>query len=360
MKMDILNDAIKSFVKKMNDGTEHYDNDWVERKERCERYSKVDEATLANMGLDDFYEYMGKLWAMMIWGNKKYYIDKLIDDNGFVELKDALVTMLYGNEPIEKRWDEFMNSIKGVGPATVSELLTYVHPKECAIMNSSTIKSLRYLGIEGLPKYNYQQTGQKYVELCNVSKAICEELKKNGIEDADLLVVDYFMWDEILPQIENASDDNEDDKDEKRDLTANDSKSLHNEIRDKIVIIGELLGFESSAEIKVAEGAVVDAVWEAKIGNMGKAIYVFEVQSNGSIDSLILNLKKAQSNAAVQAVVAVSDSDQLTKIIKESKGVIDEETLRTWEFDDVLAVHDSLVRAHESINRLALVPDSFC
>lgn len=109
----------------------------------------------------------------------------------------------------------------------------------------------------------------------------------------------------------------------------------------------------------IATGAVVDAVWEAKIGNMGKAIYVFEVQSKGSIDSLILNLKKAQSNAAVQAVVAVADEEQLAKIIQESAGVIDEKSLRTWDCEDVLAVYDALVRAHESINKLALVPESF-
>lgn len=87
--------------------------------------------------------------------------------------------------------------------------------------------------------------------------------------------------------------------------------------------------------------------------------YVFEVQSKGSIDSLILNLKKAQSNAAVQAVVAVADEEQLAKIISESAGVIDERSLRTWDSEDVLAVYDSLVRAHESINKLALVPESF-
>ena len=123
--------------------------------------------------------------------------------------------------------------------------------------------------------------------------------------------------------------------------------------------IGELLGFESRAEVHITAGAVVDAVWEAKIGNMGKAIYVFEVQSKGSIDSLILNLKKAQNNAAVQAVVAVADEAQLAKIIKESRGVIEEKDLRTWDSEDVLAVYDALVRAHESINNLALVPDSF-
>lgn len=136
-------------------------------------------------------------------------------------------------------------------------------------------------------------------------------------------------------------------------------ESLHDEIKEKLVAIGELLGFDSRSEVKITTGAVVDAVWEAKIGNMGKAIYVFEVQSKGSIDSLILNLKKAQSNAAVQAVVAVADEEQLAKIIRESAGVIDEKSLRTWDSEDVLAVYDSLVRAHESINKLALVPESF-
>ena len=111
--------------------------------------------------------------------------------------------------------------------------------------------------------------------------------------------------------------------------------------------------------MKVAAGAVVDAVWEAKIGNMGKAIYVFEVQSKGSIDSLLLNLIKAQANAAVQAVVAVADEAQLQKIRAESLNVLDQKFLRTWESGDVLSVYDALVRAHESINKLALVPESF-
>lgn len=142
-------------------------------------------------------------------------------------------------------------------------------------------------------------------------------------------------------------------------ISTKDSKSLHDEIKEKLVEIGRLLGFESRAEVKVAAGAVVDAVWEAKIGNMGKAIYVFEVQSKGSIDSLLLNLIKAQANAAVQAVVAVADEAQLQKIRAESLNVLDQKFLRTWESGDVLSVYDALVRAHESINKLALVPESF-
>lgn len=134
---------------------------------------------------------------------------------------------------------------------------------------------------------------------------------------------------------------------------------MHDEIKDELVKIGEILGFESHSEVKITTGAVVDAMCEAKTGNIGKAIYVFEVQSKGSINSLILNLKKAQSNSAVQALVAVADENQLSKIIAEITGVIDEKSLRTWQSDDVLSVYDALVKAHERINKLKLVPDSF-
>lgn len=198
-----------------------------------------------------------------------------------------------------------------------------------------------------------------YVEVCTIAKEIAFSLKKAGTADFDLLAVDYFLWDEILPLAEKDVPAADMTSISQNSVTARESKSLHDEIKEKLVDIGKLLGFDSRSEVRITTGAVVDAVWEAKIGNMGKAIYVFEVQSKGSIDSLILNLKKAQSNAAVQAVVAVADEEQLAKIIRESAGVIDEKSLRTWDSDDVLAVYDALVRAHESINKLALVPESF-
>lgn len=296
---------------------------------------------------------------MLIWGNKKYVVDKLIQDNGFASLKKHISELLYGNDPIEKRWDVFLKTVKGMGPATISELLTYANPNEYVIFNKTTILCYGYLGIPDMPKYNYQYTGKKYTEVCTIAKAIAAELKAAGADDYDLLAVDYFLWDEILPLAEKKADPPGDTHPAPVTTSKKHNISIHDELKEKLVAIGELLGFESRSEVRITAGAVVDAVWEAKIGNMGKAIYVFEVQSKGSIDSLILNLKKAQNNAAVQAVVAVADEDQLAKIIKESKGVIDEKDLRTWNADDVLAVHDALVRAHESINKLALVPESF-
>lgn len=359
MNTQKLDSAISEFIKKRKSNTAYYEENWTERKERREYYQSFTKDKLIAMNEDAFLEYISKLWSMLIWGNKKYVVDKLIADNGFVTLKEQLAELLYGTSPIELRWDSFLKSIKGMGPATISELLTYANPQEYAIFNKTTILCYGYLDISGMPKYNYQYTGKKYMEVCAVAKEISKGLKEAGSDDYDLLAVDYFMWDEILPLAEKKSPEAATVSEVKKAVTVNESKSLHDEIKEKLVAIGELLGFDSRSEVKITTGAVVDAVWEAKIGNMGKAIYVFEVQSKGSIDSLILNLKKAQSNAAVQAVVAVADEGQLAKIIRESAGVIEENSLRTWESEDVLAVYDSLVRAHESINKLALVPESF-
>ena len=213
-----------------------------------------------------------------------------------------------------------------------------------------------------MPKYNYQYTGKKYLEICCIAKEIGSIMKDSGLKESDMLAVDYFLWDEVLPLAEErepAESSISDISDDIKPMNAKETRSLHDEIKEKLVAIGGMLVFESRSEVHISSGAVVDAVWEAKIGNMGKAIYVFEVQSKGSIDSLILNLKKAQNNAAVQAVVAVADEEQLSKIIRESRGVIDENDFRTWDSSEVLAVYDALARAHESINKLALVPESF-
>lgn len=359
MNDSILQTAINQFIKKKNDNSSYYQDCWNERVERKEYYQSFTKEKILTMNEDELYEYISKLWSMLIWGNKKYVVDKLIADNGFDKIRTHLAKLLFGSESVDIRWDNFLKEIKGLGPATISELLTYINPNEYVIFNKTTIACFTYLDIPDMPKYNYQYTGKKYIEVCNYAKEISKQLVAKNLKDFDLLAVDYFLWDEILPYAEKKIPIKPIDNLNTASISKKEDQSLHDEIKEKIVEIGRLLGFESRQEVKIASGAIVDAIWEAKIGNMGKAIYVFEVQSKGSIDCLILNLKKAQSNAAVQAVVAVADEAQLEKIKAESKGVIDEKSLRTWDCEDVLAVHASLVSAHESINKLALVPESF-
>lgn len=134
----------------------------------------------------------------------------------------------------------------------------------------------------------------------------------------------------------------------------------HEEIKGKLIEIGSLLGGECSAEVRIAKGSQVDVIWSQKIGNMVKALYVFEVQSHGSIDSMFMNLIKAQSYPAVQAVVAVAPTAQLDKIKGETpEYAIDRLKFKLWDFDDVIQVHDLLEQAYTTMGKVSLFPEIF-
>lgn len=329
-----------------------------ERKERMTYYQSWTAEKIQNMTEDEFVEYIGKLWSMIVWGNKKYIADRILELNGFKKIKKYLIDLLYGSDTIEKRWDDFYKNIKQVGPSSMSELLSYINPNEYVICNSVTCTCFKYLKVEKVPTYNYQYTGKNYKRLCDIGKEIKDIMNDAGIENVNLLIVDYMFWDIIYPMSKKQAITKQ--IDDEIPIEKDTKLFVHNDIINQIVEIGQWLGFESKSEVKIADGAVVDAIWQVQIGNMGKVIYAFEVQTHGSIDSLILNLQKATNNFAVQAIVAVSDEKQIDKIKRESKGIqAIESKLKTWDYTEVMEMHDCLERSNEIINNLGLVPDSF-
>lgn len=366
MNIELLKKRIDTYKNNLKKDYEKHTKDLAERKDRIGYYQSWTKEKILSMTEDDLYDYISKLWAMLIWGNKKYVVDKLIQDNGFDVLKTNIAELVWGENPIVDRWDSFKKKIKGIGPAMISEILCHVHPDYYMVWNRRAYVGLNYLGVKDLPRYNYQLTGKKYKELSDITLKIAEEMKRMGISDATLLTVDYFMWDELqvednLSQIYAKTKKSEElpDKVVLDDEDVSDI-FIHNEIRDKLSDIGTWLGFTCNTEIKVAEGSKVDTVWESTIGNMGRVIYIFEVQTKGSIDSLIVNLLKALNNPAVQGVVAVSDNVQLDKIKKHAQQVPSlGSKLKYWDYKKVLEVHEALEMVNESINSLGLVPKGF-
>lgn len=110
--MQKLSAAILEFTKKKKANTAYYSDNWEDRKERKAYYQSFTKAKLLAMTADEFLEYISKLWSMLIWGNKKYVVDKLIADNGFENVKKQLVDLLYSDTPIVKRWDTFLKNVK--------------------------------------------------------------------------------------------------------------------------------------------------------------------------------------------------------------------------------------------------------
>ncbi len=310
---------------------------------------------LQSMTEDDLFDYLAPLWAMAMWGNKHYQVDNIIEANGMPLLREQFTNLIYGNSTIDKRWDEFRSKIKGVGPAIMSELLCKTYPTEYLIWNRKTYNGFTALEIPNIPRYEARLNGKTYEALSKYGREIVEFADKEGIiEVSNMLTLNTFIWQELQTTTEMCAPSSKEEK-----LPAKSGKEdlfIHNDIRDKLAEIGRCLGFRAEVEKKVADGAVVDIIWEVTIGNMGRVIYVFEVQTSGSIDSLILNLMKAKNNKAVQGIVAVTDEKQIEKIKKEIAALPINGEVKFWNYEEVLKVHESLQYINESINQLELVP----
>jgi hypothetical protein len=363
MNKDLLKKHIQSFVAKLKSNPQKFNEDFKERLDLITYYQGFSQEKIISMDEDEIYEYLSKLWAMLIWGNKHYVVDKIIEENGIGKFRKTLAELVWGQQDISGRWDNFRTQIKGMGPAMISEILCKTHPHDFMLWNRRAYVGLNYLSVEKLPRYDYQLTGKVYGYLCDVCKEISQELKNAGFEDTSLLAVDYFIWDEL--QVEDVlskiytKKPPQPEPEPKVELPE-ESKFIHDDIRDKLRDIGQWLGFTAKIEQKVSEGSKVDTVWEATIGNMGRIIYIFEVQTKGSIDSLILNLLKSLNNPAVQGVVAVSDNKQLDTIKKHASDVKDlRDKLKYWDYEEISRVHESLEFVNATINNLGLVPGGF-
>jgi hypothetical protein len=365
LKAELLRNHLRTWKDKLLHDPVRAENDKTQRAERVAYYQNKTAERIRAMNEDELYEFIAKLWAMLIWGNKKYVVDKLIHEHGFKKVKDELADLVWGDKPIEQRWDRFRAAVKGMGPAMISEILCYSHPNDNMIWNRRAYVGLHYLGLDDLPRYSYQLTGKRYRDLCDAAREIAQEMQKEGIAEANLLTVDYFIWSELqveenLSQIHKKTVVVDPTGPEEPIRPEPAADFLHNEVRDKLANIGLWLGFTTKTEVKVADGSKVDTVWEATIGNMGRVIYVFEVQTKGSIDSLILNLLKSLNNPAVQGVVAISDTAQIERIRKHAMGVSQlRDKLKYWDYREVLQVHEALESVNESINSLGLVPQGF-
>jgi hypothetical protein len=361
MNKDLLRKYIQEFISDSKNDSEKSNQDWKERLDLINYYQSFTKDKMLKMTEEDIFEYISKLWAMLIWGNKHYVVDKLIETNGLQHLKKLLIELVWGKEDIVERWNNFRSHIKGMGPAMISEILCKTHPNNFMLWNRRAYVGLNHLEVMNLPRYDYQLTGKVYKYLCKISKEISRELINAGFNDSTLLAVDYFIWDKLqvedkLSKIYTKKPPIEKTKEE----ISEESKIIHNDIRDKLRDIGQWLGFTSNIEKKVSEGSRVDTIWEATIGNMGRVIYIFEVQTKGNIDGLILNLLKSLNNPAVQGVVAVSDAKQLEIIRRHASDVKDlKDKLKYWDYEEILKVHESLELVYEKINKLGLVPQSF-
>jgi hypothetical protein len=178
--------------------------------------------------------------------------------------------------------------------------------------------------------------------------------EKVGIaeQSMDLTLVDLFLYYVYQRNVYQQEIVETTPEDEQEDYDFD-----HDEIVDKLVTLGNGLGFEVEQEKLIAKGARVDVIWRAKIANLGVVSYVFEVHREGSIDSLILNLQRARNDPTVQKLVVVANKTNLKKIQEEVSSLSEDfrKSLTYWEVKDVERAHNLLNELNAIIGKLELV-----
>lgn len=320
--------------------------DWdKEHRDKSSQYSKL----LSKRGINDMteaeiYELVSTLWAFGGWGNKDYLVDRLLKAVDLSTFKHLLRQLLWSSEPLWKRYDQFNNNVKYLGSAAITEILSFVHPSQCAIWNERARTALQKVGLLKDLVKQYWISGHDYEKICEEYKRILNVMLDSNINAVNLLDVDLFLYNIAI------SEDEEEAKPE-------DYEFDHNEVKERIIEVGQYLGFDAEKEVLIAKGARVDATWTVNLGNLGVVKYVFEIQKSGSVDSLLLNLQRAKRNPSVQKEIIVSNVKGIAKTKEEANTLGEEFTrhLAYLEVADVLKMAKSLKEAWQIINRLELV-----
>src|SRR5258708_4790050 len=97
LKIELLRKHIRDWKVKLAADPQRAERDKNERANRITYYRTQTPEKIRAMNAEEFYEYIAKLWAMLIWGNKAYVVDKLIKENGFDNIKRALAEVVWGS-----------------------------------------------------------------------------------------------------------------------------------------------------------------------------------------------------------------------------------------------------------------------
>jgi len=242
------------------------------------------------------------LWAFNGWTNKDWLLQEMLR-SGLLAIRSAFKQLLYGKDPIAKRFDLVKKNVRMMGAACISEILAHQNHEEYPIWNSRSRQGLVSLGIDEaqLPR-SAQISGAQYSSFCQLVRGIRNQVAKEYPEVSDLFKLDFLLYfvslqdihpeEIVMPSVKATDFD-------------------HDEVIDQIVELGDGLGFEVQKEFSVMQGCRIDAIWRSRVANLGTIAYAFEVHRRGSRDSAILNLQRVRRDPTIQKVVIVSSQDEL-------------------------------------------------
>lgn len=294
----------------MDDIDEEFRTTRVEKKKKIPKLLSEDKVETFEEG--DIRELVRNLWAFRGWTNKDYIVDQIIEGD-IDHVRDTFQRAFYETEDLAEKFDLVKENVNMLGPASITEIFTFLYPNRCAIFNRRAQEALTLLGYNVPDRLNH---GNEYTDYMTVVSDLMNSLEPidTGNEIHDYVDLDFFLY--YLSRLET---------DIVETVTA-EPESVedfdHDEIQQKLIAIGDGLGFDVEDEYEAGPGARLDVRWSTRVANLGVISYAFEVHRRGSRDSALLNLMKAQNaDPSLQKLVIVSTEDQIESFRQESDAI---------------------------------------
>jgi len=194
--MSISDDQLQTHLNSFqNEADEGWQQERLEKKQELGDLLAEDE--LEDFGEGNLRELIRNLWAFQSWTNKDYLVEQALDA-GEDEVRNRLTAAVTESQDYAAAYDELLE-IPQFGPATASEILSFLHPTECAIINRPTREGLEALSYSSdVPSQII--TGDNYVEYMSVMRDVMDRVENNLNVDSptvaldDFIDLDYFLW----------------------------------------------------------------------------------------------------------------------------------------------------------------------
>ncbi len=161
------------------------DDALLEREEKKNFFQSYNKDKIKNMEYDEAINYLKSFWCV-----HPYSANKILDKNGFETFKDSLVNLLYGEDFIEKRYNDFHDKIVEFRSKAMSEILCYIYPDKYMIWNSKIKKVFELLDIN---VDNYDELSfEDYQKMLNYGQIIKDKLSDKLKREIDYLETDYL------------------------------------------------------------------------------------------------------------------------------------------------------------------------
>lgn len=305
--LHLLEDLMPQFRHFLETDGQQWQKERKEKDEFINRYFA--ESQIDHLEEGTLRELIHILWAFNGWTNKDWLFEEMLR-SGLPTIRNAFKQLLYGSDPIAKRFDYVKKNVRMMGAACISEILIHHNYNEYPIWNSRSRQGLNNLGISEsqLPK-SAQISGSQYAAFCKLVQSVHNQIAGQYPEITDLFRLDFLLYfmslqepnpQQTLVLPPKLSDDFD-----------------HDAVINQILELGDGLGFEVQKEFSVVRGCRIDAIWRSRIANLGTITYAFEVHRKGSRDSAILNLQRVRRDPTIQKVIIVSSGNELDDFREE-------------------------------------------